>query len=295
MADTAPYSQLRSRMADISGVVMVIGGADTGKTTVARMLLSDAVDAGRTVAYVDADLAASTVGPAGCVGLSFVETAADLENLADPDELRFVGAVEPNGVVLPHVVAVASLVDVARTRADLIVVDTTNVLSGVVGQTLKYHITELIKPEIIVAISTGSELDPVIGMLRRFLSVRVAEIDPPDGIIPLSPVERQLAGAAAFHKDLGNDPPRWRVQTTVFAPTLPEGFDVARLDGMLVGVQDEHGRCLGLGVLEHSDESVRVATRHGEQMRGLRLGSIRVDLDTFATSRVRLRELIFGV
>jgi len=295
VADTEPYSQLRSRMADISGVVMVIGGADTGKTTVARMLLSDAVDAGRTVAYVDADLAASTVGPAGCVGLSVVETAADLENLADPDELRFVGAVEPNGVVLPHVVAVAALVDVARTRADLTVVDTSNVLSGVVGQTLKYHITELIKPEIIVAISTGSELDPVIGMLRRFLSVRVAEIDPPDGIIPLSPVERQLAGAAAFHKDLGNDPPRWRVQTTVFAPTLPAGFDVARLDGMLVGVQDEHGRCLGLGVLEHSDESVRVATRHGEYMRGLRLGSIRVDLDTFATSRVRLRELIFGV
>jgi polynucleotide 5'-kinase involved in rRNA processing len=295
VADTAPYGQMRSRMADISGVVMVIGGADTGKTTVARMLLSDAVDAGRTVAYVDADLAASTVGPAGCVGLSVVETAADLENLSEPDELRFVGAVEPNGVVLPHVVAVASLVDVARSRADLIVVDTTNVLSGVVGQTLKYHITELIKPEIIVAISTGSELDPVIGMLRRFLSVRVAEIDPPDGIIPLSPVERQLAGAAAFHKDLGSDPPRWRVQTTVFAPTLPAGFDVARLDGMLVGVQDEHGRCLGLGVLEHSDEAVRVATRHGEQMRGLRLGSIRVDLDTFATSRVRLRELIFGV
>ena len=105
MADTAPYGQMRSRMADISGVVMVIGGADTGKTTVARMLLSDAVDAGRTVAYVDADLAASTVGPAGCVGLSVVETAADLENLSDPDELRFVGAVEPNGVVLPHVAA----------------------------------------------------------------------------------------------------------------------------------------------------------------------------------------------
>ncbi|MEN8239752.1 MAG: Clp1/GlmU family protein, partial [Actinomycetota bacterium] len=207
MGVTAPYSQLRNRMADISGVVMVIGGADTGKTTVARMLLSDALKAGRTVAYVDADIAGSTVGPAGCVGLSVVESGDDLENLADPDELRFVGAVEPNGVVLPHVVAVAALVDVARARADLVVVDTTNVVSGVVGQTLKYHIAELTKPELIVALSTGSELDPVIGMLRRFLSVRVAEIDPPDGIIPQSPVERQLAGAAAFHKDLGDNPP----------------------------------------------------------------------------------------
>lgn len=71
--------------------------------------------------------------------------------------------------------------------------------------------------------------------------------------------------------------------------------DAESLDGMLVGVQDERGRCLGLGVLEHADGTVKVATRYGDEMRGLRLGSIRVDLKTFATSRVRLRELIFGV
>lgn len=108
-------------------------------------------------------------------------------------------------------------------------------------------------------------------------------------------MERQDIRADALRRNLGDDPQRWRVQTTVFAPTLPDGFDVSRLDGMLVGVQDERGRCLGLGVLEHDDGTVKVATRFGDEMRGLRLGSIRVDLETFATSRVRLRELIFGV
>ncbi len=81
----------------------------------------------------------------------------------------------------------------------------------------------------------------------------------------------------------------------MFAPTLPVGFDVSRLDSMLVGIQDEHGACLGLGVLEQDDGVVKVATRYGDEMRGLRLGSIRVDLVTFATTRVRLGELIFGV
>ena len=89
--------------------------------------------------------------------------------------------------------------------------------------------------------------------------------------------------------------PRWRVQTTVFAPTLPEEFDLDRLDGMLVGVQDDQGRCLGLGVVESTDGVLRVATQLGEEMRGLRLGSLRVDLETFATQRVRLRQLIFGI
>jgi polynucleotide 5'-kinase involved in rRNA processing len=286
---------LRERVTGLNGVVMVIGDAGTGKTTLARMLLRDAVEHGRTVAYVDGDVAAATVGPVGCVGLKVVRSLADCETLVVPDELRFVGAVEPNGVVLPHVVAVTALIDIAKEKADLVICDTTGVVTGVVGQTLKYHLVELAQPALVIAIRRGAELDPVIGMLRRFLSTRIAEVEPPDDLVTGSPLDRQDTRAEALHRNLGDDPPRWRVQTTVFAPTLPDGFDVSRLDGMLVGVQDERGRCLGLGVLEHVDGTVKVATRYGDEMRGLRLGSIRVDLETFATSRVRLRELIFGV
>lgn len=289
------YGALRDRVRDESGVVMVIGDSATGKTHMARMLLDEALDAHRTVAFVDGDVGAATVGPAACVGLSLVRSREDVDRFDEPDELRFVGSIEPNGVVLPHVVGVSSLVDIATDFADLVILDTTNVVAGVVGQTLKYHLAELTKPSLVVAIRRGSELEPVIGMLRRFLSVRVAEVGPPDDARPLGPVERREQRIAAFAGDLGEDPPRWRVQTTVFAPTLPAGFDVSRLDGMLVGVQDDRGRCLGLGVLEHTEGTVRVATRHGDDMRGLRLGSMRLDLDTFSVSRVRLRELIFGV
>lgn len=295
MGVVAPYEALRERVSGLEGVVMIIGEAETGKTTLARMLLRDAVDHGRTVAYVDGDVAAATVGPVACVGLRFVSSVEDIETLSDPDELRFVGAVEPNGVVLPHVVAVTALINIAKQKASLVICDTTGVVTGVVGQTLKYHLVELAKPTLVIAIRRGAELDPVIGMLRRFLSARVTETDPPENVVPGSPIDRQDMRAEALQRNLGDNPPRWRVQTTVFAPTLPDGFDVSRLDGMLVGVQDERGRCLGLGVLEHVDGSVKVATRYGDEMRGLRLGSIRVDLETFATSRVRLRELIFGV
>jgi len=295
MGVDAPYEALRERVRALEGVVMVIGDAETGKTTLARMLLRDAVEHGRTVVYVDGDVAAATVGPIGCVGLKVVSSLDDCDALAVPDELRFVGAVEPAGVVLPHVVAVTALIDIAKERADLVICDTTGVVTGVVGQTLKYHLVELAQPALVIAIRRGAELDPVIGMLRRFLSTRVAEVDPPEDIVSGSPTDRQDIRAEALQRNLGDDPPRWRVQTTVFAPTLPDGFDVSRLDGMLVGVQDERGRCLGLGVLEHVDGTVKVATRFGDEMRGLRLGSIRVDLETFATSRVRLRELIFGV
>lgn len=289
------YADLRDRLGDLTGVVMIIGEADSGKTSLSRLLVDSAAASGRTVAYIDADLADATVGPPACVGLAIVRPGGTLGEVNEPEEIRFVGSTEPNGVVLPHVVAVAALAQRASQTADLVIVDTASVVSGVVGQTLKYHLAELTDPALVIAIQQGNELDPVIAMLRRFFSVRIAETHTPDDLVPQSPVDRADARAAAFRLDLGDEPPRWRVQTTVFAPTLPDGFDVSRLDGMLVGVQDEHGACLGLGVLEQSEGVVKVATQYGDTMRGLRLGSLRLDLGTYATTRVRLRELIFGV
>lgn len=289
------YAALRERLGDVTGVVMLIGATETGKTSLAKLLVLDAIDAGRSVAYVDGDVASTGAGPPGCVGLKYVKSAADLESTAPPSEMRFVGSTSPQGVVLPHVVAVASLVDIARPRADLVILDTSSVVSGVVGQTLKYHLWELTQPTLGVALQRGEELEPIIGMLRRFLSAKITTVAPPSDAPPPSPTERHARQADAFRTALSAPLARWRVQTTVFAPTLPEEFDLNRLDAMLVGVQDDEGRCLGLGVIEAVDGVLRVATHYGEAMRGLRLGSLRIDLETFNTQQVRLRQLILGI
>lgn len=289
------YESLRSRVAGVTGAVMLLGAAETGKTTLAKLLILDGLDAGLSVAYVDGDVASTVAGPPACVGLKYIESPADLDPGIPPAEMRFVGSLSPQGVVLPHVVAVASLVETARAQADLVVVDTSSVVGGVVGQTLKYHLWELTQPDLGVALQRGEELEPIIGMLRRFLSAKITTAEPPNDATPPSPTERQARQSKAFRDALAAPLQRWRVQTTVFAPTLPEEFDLDRLDGMLVGVQDDKGHCLGLGVVESNDGVLRVATHLGEEMRGLRLGSLRVDLETFTTQRVRLRQLIFGI
>jgi len=290
-----PYASLRERVIGERGVVMVMGAANTGKTTMSRLLLQDALDAGRSVAYVDSDVAVSTVGAPACVGLRWVRSQSDLEDLSRADEMRFVGSTQPQGVVLPHVVATATLIEEARQGADFIVLDTSSAVSGVVGQTLTYHITELCDPTLIIAMQRGEELEPGIGMLRRFLGARIAKSEPPPGLQVLGPLERRSRLIESIRNSFEPDLQRWRVHSSVFAPTLPEAFDLSRLEGMLVGVQNESGACLGLGALEHDDGVVRVATKYGDQMRGLRLGSMRINLETYETSRVRLRQLIFGI
>jgi polynucleotide 5'-kinase involved in rRNA processing len=293
MAD--PQHEALARQAASPGVTMLIGGLDTGKTTVAIDAVRYALAAGHQPVLVDADIGISTVGPPACVGLKVFESESDLESVHKPDALHFVGAITSSRLVLQQVVATAVMVERARALGDVIVVDTTAVASGVSGETLKYHKAELCRPNLVIALQRGEEMEPVVGMLRRFLDLEVVTAPTDPGLTPLGPDDRAKMRTKAFATALEPPLDRWKVRPTVFAPTLPVGLNLGRLDKVLVGVQDSSGGCLGLGILQVEDDTLRVMTNVGEGMTGLRLGSIRVDPDTFEGSAINLRELMFGI
>ncbi len=290
----SPHEELARDVSDAT-TVMLVGGLDTGKTTMARRIARAATEKGRIVAMVDSDIDNSTIGPPTCVGMRMVKDPDEVDQELPADGLHFVGTVSPSRLVLQQVIATASLVEQARDGgADLVIIDTNATVSGVAGETLKYHKMELCRPDRVVALERGSELEPIVGMLQRFFSIDVDVLPSEPDVKVRSPDERAAHRAErlrwAFHGPLE----RWRVRPTVFAPTLPTGLDLERLDELLVGVHDGTGRCLGLGRLEHEEGTVRVVTNVGEGMQGLRLGSVRIDLDTFQTRPVSLREVMFG-
>jgi polynucleotide 5'-kinase involved in rRNA processing len=276
-------------------VSMLIGGLDTGKTTMALEAAKIALASGRTPVIVDADVGNSTIGPPACVGLKVFRNPDDLEHADVPDSLHFVGTVTPSRLVLQHVVATAVMVDRARQLGDVVIIDTTAVASGVAGETLKYHKTELCRPQKIVALQRGEEMEPVVGMLRRFLGADVVTAPTDPGLMPMSPDDRARRRTEGFSAALRAPLERWKVRPTVFAPTLPVGLNLSRLHGVLVGVQDSGGGLLGLGILDHEDDGLRVLTNVGEGMTGLRLGSMRLDPETFDSRMLSLREVMFGV
>lgn len=274
---------------------MLMGGVDTGKTTLGLMAARMALTEGRTVAFVDADVSNTSVGPPACVGLKILREIEDLERLAEPDYLHFVGTINPSRLVLQQVVATAAVADLGRSMADLTIIDTTAVVSGVSGETLKYHKTELCRPDKVVALQRGGEMEPVAGMLRRFLGVDTTIVSSDPNVNPVSPDERAHRRQEAFARALTHPLQRWKVRPTVFAPTLPMGLNLDRLDHVLVGVQDEGGGCLGLGILTHEEDTLRVITNIGDGMRGLRLGSMRLNPETFESSMLSLKDVMFGV
>ncbi|MFZ0491591.1 MAG: Clp1/GlmU family protein [Acidimicrobiia bacterium] len=294
-----PESQHQRLVEDLTsegGVIMLLGAPDTGKSSFARRLLESVVAAGKQGAYIDADVGQTTVGPPTCVGLKWVRSTTDLQHLSEADDLRFVGSISPKHLVLQEVIATASLVEQARDQVDIIVIDTTGAVSGVTGQTLKFHKLELCRPTVLVALQRGSEIEPIVGMARRFFSAdaRIAGVLP--DIAPLSPTERSAHRTRAFGRALAPPLHRWKVRPTVFAPSLPTGLDFNRLQNMLVGVHDGTGRCLGLGVLTvEGNDRLLVMTSVTDGMQGLRLASLRIDPETFETTPVNLREVMFGL
>lgn len=278
------------------GRIFVIGGIDSGKTTFSVRVARAALDAGHTVAIVDADLGQSTIGPPTTVGLKLVRTPEDLEPHAfsQADGLSFVGSVSPRGHFLPLVTGTAKLVMRAiEMGARLIVVDTSGLIGGVAGQVLKLTKAELCRPHHVVALASGGELEPIVGVLKRFLSVDVVELGVHPDIRMRSVDDRAAYREQKLADFLGPEVHRWRVKPTVFHPSLPPGFDLSLLDGLLVGVDNGHGECLGLGTVEFRDNALRLITPVAEGVRALRLGSARVTPEGKITGRVDLRSM-FG-
>jgi polynucleotide 5'-hydroxyl-kinase GRC3/NOL9 len=291
------YEAVVERVVSTGGTVVLVGGLDSGKSTLSRAIAAAALGAGRTVAYLDSDLGQKCVGPPAAIGLRLLQSETELEpeELSRPDSLYFVGATSPQGQLLPLVVGTGTMLSRARDRgAEMVVVDTNGLVSGVYGQLLKYHKIELVQPDVVVGLQRGEELDPLFGIVQRFFDTDVIALPVHPDLQPASVDERAARREQAFRAYFSEPLQRWRVKPTVFMPALPTLFDQSALDRILVGLSDGRGEYTGLGYLEHSsDEGVlRLISPVSEAPKALKLGSVRLD-ETFHIRRIDLRNL-FG-
>ena len=286
------------RLLESPGVVFLLGALDTGKTAFGIELARRAREAGLAAAIVDADIEQSTIGPPTTVGLKLVAGMEELtrETLRPADALGFVGSLNPREHLLPLVMSTKKLVDKAREAGcELVIVDTTGFVAGIYGQTLKFFKMDAVRPDYVVGFERGGELEALVGMAQRFTSAEIIEMQATDQFASRSAEERVTFREQQFAAYFATGSSRWRVKPTVFMPTLPPEFDLGRLDGLVVGMEDGKGSCPGIGVLEYeaSEGILRMVSPITEGVRGLRLGSSRIDTEGRSKGPVTLRQL-FG-
>ena len=137
----------------IGGIALIVGGADTGKTTFVNHAARASVGSGKRTAVIDCDTGQSEIGPPGTVGVACATAhSARLHNLK-PAMTFFVGAISPLPAALEHVTAAARAVRWARDAGtERLLIDTPGFISGPAARRFHAALAQAISPDLIVCL-----------------------------------------------------------------------------------------------------------------------------------------------
>jgi len=117
------------------GVCLILGGIDTGKTTLTAAMAGRLAQSSR-VGVIDADIGQSHIGPPATVGWAFVDKPQVSFSQLNPDGISFVGDVTPVGHLLQLTAAIAQCVRQASRSEAVPALRPTGIPSASSGQTL---------------------------------------------------------------------------------------------------------------------------------------------------------------
>lgn len=261
--------------------ILVIGGAAVGKSSFCQYLMEALLARSAEVAFVDADIGQSNLGPPAAVTLGYPVSPVDL-SAVPPAAYYFVGSTGPIGRFLPLVIGTASLA--REARAAFVIIDTTGLVHES-GRVLKNYKIEAVRPDVIVTVERRNELAPIRMTNRHVPIIRIEPSRKAHGKDDYERIEmRRRSYARHFSRatllQLSLEPLIFQ-RTLLFtgkpieidgaihaeqssegilvvgAPAapppdskvLPLGFE----RNLLCGIADAAGRCLGLGIIERID------------------------------------------
>ena len=284
-----PPAWERLTLPALSGVILIVGAPDTGKSTFARYLYRRLHGYHERVAFVDGDVGQATLGPPTTMTLALGQPGDDAFPPAGPSFRTFVGDVSPRRHMLPTLVGAHKLVQKAREAgATVIVFDTTGLVdSAQGGGELKRAKVELLRPTAIIGIQRGSELEHLLVPLRRSRHTRVVDLPASWAARRREVPVRQKHRATRFRRYFESAHTleiAWQHLAVFPAPVFTSH--------RLLALEDSEGFALALGIVIASDSARNTIALHTPPFSltgvdAIRLGDLALDPHTFRESRLR--------
>ena len=278
-----PSTWERINLETLTGVVLIVGGTNTGKSTMARYLYGRLCTAGRRVAYVDGDPGQSTLGPPTTLTMGLTAGRDDAFPPGGETVRWFVGSTSPRGHMLPLLAGAARLVERAKASgADAILYDSSGLIDPHQGgAALKRALADALQPAAVIAIHKHEELEPLLLPWRRFPSLRLTELAPAPAVRERDAADRQAYRAhrfAAYFEEahaLTLSPPRYAVLPRLHfrrhqVLTLRDGEGFARELGVVLEDNKKTQQLIILTPLKSADGIIT-----------LELGDLLLDPETF--------------
>jgi len=113
-----------AEMLSREGVIVVLGETDSGKSTFSTFIINTALEKGLKVAFIDTDLGQKDVGYPGTVTLTFPKQPLTWIRSLQPYSSKFIGNITPYNAEECIIASTLKLLREARSKADLIVINT---------------------------------------------------------------------------------------------------------------------------------------------------------------------------
>jgi len=260
--------------------IMVLGNSDTGKTTLIEELLRLLVKK-FMVGVVDVDIGQSHIGPPTTIAWGLVkEKFIDWESIPLKD-MYFVGTTSPYGNLLPTLAGTRFIYDLAKEKANKVIIDTTGMIKGGAGKILKICMMETIRPEILLALEREKELEHILISFKKMNFPEIFKIPVSDFVNLKSWIERRDYRRRKF-KD-------YFKEAKVLTLSLNEvGLRCANLkenmESFLVSLRSKEGKDLALGIVEKVREnkkeiSIFTPLKETEDIGCIIFGNLKINLD----------------
>jgi len=263
-----------------SGICLILGGVDTGKTTLAAAIAGRLAASG-PVGIIDADVGQSHIGPPAAVGWAVVEKPQVDFSQITPRGISFVGDVTPVGHLLQFTEALTQCVGRLTGITGHIIIDTPGFISGPAATALWWTVQRILQPKLIVAVQRDNELSDILAGLRN-LDSQIELLKPHPGIPAKSAQARRSHRQSQFRKYFEHS----QLHTLELSKTTIQTTRSASPDSFrhrLVGLRDSQGVDQALGIIEDWQPDtdkvmVRAPLADVAQIRCLAVGDVTVDL-----------------
>jgi polynucleotide 5'-hydroxyl-kinase GRC3/NOL9 len=260
-------------------VAMVVGGVDSGKTSLCTYLINKLIGEKQAVAVLDGDVGQSDLGPPCTVAYALpAKPVTDLFGLKAADAF-FVGVTSPSEAVNRTIEGVARMKsEVLRNAVGFVVVNTDGWVSGEEAVAYKSRLAETLAPDVIFCIQQEDELSPLLATFEKFKTV---VIDAPLAVRFRSREKRKNLRELGYVKYLADAKVKvWSLKRLKLEQANALCQSQQPSEGLLLGLHDAHGRFLGIGVLQEVDcerKTLKARTSVDAEPSRVILGKVRLD------------------
>jgi len=269
------------------GVAVVVGGADTGKTTLCTFLSNYLLAENRKVAVVDADIGQTDLGPPTTMAAGEVKARVTSLSQIMPSERLFIGLTSPGRAKDKVIRSTKRLVGYHTTPGKIALVNTDGWVSGNEAVLYKLQMIDELQPDITLGIG-GSDLSPILQAGNRTTLL----VGSPDTIKERSRVDRRELRSLGYQKYLAGaslrtfsmSGTRLRHYTTMGDLSLDRASRswVENLKDTVIGLLDADDLLQEIGILKDiipSTRMVKIWSRIPSLPAKIEVGDVKLNSD----------------